>query len=172
MEKTRLLAKSQKRKNRFATEEKDPAGVLKKNPNGRVCGPNADIKELIDYEEFCGVPGHDHGDEGSAGEGLDITAPELSERLQTNHFKLLDVREPHEFQIAKIPGTTLIPLGEIAQRANELDTADDIVVYCRSGARSARAIGTLQKMGFKRLRNLQGGILAWSRDVDPSVPQY
>jgi adenylyltransferase/sulfurtransferase len=87
-------------------------------------------------------------------------------------FTLIDVREPHEYQIARIPGAKLIPLGEVMQRARELDTADDIVVHCRSGARSAKAIQQLQKLGFKRLRNLKGGVLAWSQDVDPSVPQY
>ena len=88
---------------------------LKKNPNCRVCGPNADIKEPIDYEQFCGVPGHDH-DEGSAGEKWDITAPELSERLQHNHLKLLDVREPHELQISALPNAVNIPLGAPGSR--------------------------------------------------------
>ena len=144
---------------------------LKKNPNCRVCGPNADIKELIDYEEFCGVPSHDH-DEGSAGAGLDITAPELSERLKTNHLKLLDVREPHELEISALPNAINIPLGELAGRLTELDSADEMVVFCKGGSRSARALELLASAGFKKAKNLKGGINAWAREVDGSLPLY
>ncbi|HQU35532.1 MAG TPA: molybdopterin-synthase adenylyltransferase MoeB [Anaerolineales bacterium] len=144
---------------------------LKKNPNCRVCGPNADIKELIDYEEFCGVPSHDH-DEGSAGAGLDITAPELSERLKTNHLKLLDVREPHELEISALPNAVNIPLGELAGRLTELDSADEMVVFCKGGSRSARALELLASAGFKKAKNLKGGINAWAREVDGSLPLY
>lgn len=146
--------------------------TLKKNPNCRVCGPNADIKELIDYEEFCGVPGHDHGEEGSAGEGLDITAAELAERLQTNHLKLLDVREPHELEISALPGAVNIPLGQLAARLSELDSAEEMVVFCKGGTRSARALELLASAGFKKVKNLKGGINAWAREVDPSLPIY
>lgn len=144
---------------------------LKKNPNCRVCGPNADIKELIDYEEFCGVPSHDH-DEGSAGAGLDITAPELSERFKTNHLKLLDVREPHELEISALPNAINIPLGELAGRLTELDSADEMVVFCKGGSRSARALELLASAGFKKAKNLKGGINAWAREVDGSLPLY
>ena len=144
---------------------------LKKNPNCRVCGPNADIKELIDYEEFCGVPSHDH-DEGSAGAGLDITAPELSERLKTNHLKLLDVREPHELEISALPNAINIPLGELAGRLTELDSADEMVVFCKGGSRSARALELLASAGFKKAKNHKGGINAWAREVDGSLPLY
>ena len=144
---------------------------LKKNPNCRVCGPNADIKELIDYEEFFGVPSHDH-DEGSAGAGLDITAPELSERLKTNHLKLLDVREPHELEISALPNAINIPLGELAGRLTELDSADEMVVLCKGGSRSARALELLASAGFKKAKNLKGGINAWAREVDGSLPLY
>ena len=146
---------------------------LQKDPECPVCGKNPTITKLIDYEQFCGIA---LGQEEAAVQtnGIhEITAKELKKLIdQKGKFTLVDVREPHEYQIAKIPGSKLIPLGEVPQRARELDTADDIVVHCRSGARSAKAIGVLQKMGFKRLRNLKGGILAWSQDVDPSVPQY
>jgi sulfur-carrier protein adenylyltransferase/sulfurtransferase len=145
---------------------------IRRNPKCPVCGDNPTIKELIDYDQFCGVG---RGNEESAGaQGVpEITVKELSERLQRkDKFVLVDVREPHEYQIAKIPGSRLIPLGEVAQRANELDTADDIVVHCKSGMRSAKAIKTLQQLGFKKLRNVKGGILAWSDEVDPSVPKY
>ena len=144
---------------------------LKKNPNCRVCGPNADIKELIDYEEFCGVPSHDH-DEGSAGAGLDITAPELSERMKTNHLKLLDVREPHELEISALPDAVNIPLGELAGRLSELDSADEMIVFCKGGSRSARALELLASAGFKKTKNLKGGINAWAKEVDASLPVY
>ncbi len=144
---------------------------LKKNPNCRVCGPNADIKELIDYEEFCGVPSHDH-EEGSAGAGLDITVQELSERIKTNHLKLLDVRDPHELEISALPNAKNIPLGQLAARLSELDTADEMVIFCKSGGRSARGLELLVSAGFKKVKNLKGGINAWAREVDPEVPIY
>ncbi len=144
---------------------------LKRNPNCRVCGPNADVKELIDYEEFCGVPAHDH-DEGSAGAGWDITAKELAERLKGNHLKLLDVREPHELEISALPNAVNIPLGELAQRLSELDSAEDMVVFCKRGSRAARAIEILSSAGFKKMKNLKGGINAWAEEVDTSLPVY
>ena len=144
---------------------------LKKNPNCRVCGPNADIKELIDYEEFCGVPSHDH-EEGSAGAGFDITAPELAERMKTNHLKLLDVREPHELEISALPNAVNIPLGQLAGRLSELDSADDMVVFCKGGTRSARALELLASAGFKKVKNLKGGINSWAKEVDQSLPLY
>ena len=145
---------------------------LKKNPKCRVCGPNADIKELIDYEEFCGVPGRDHADEGSAGAGWDITATELSERVKTNHLKLLDVREPHELEISALPNAVNIPLGQLAGRLTELDSAEDMVVFCKGGTRSARALELLVSAGFKKVKNLKGGINAWAKDVDEKLPIY
>jgi sulfur-carrier protein adenylyltransferase/sulfurtransferase len=145
---------------------------LKKNPKCRVCGPNADIKELIDYEEFCGVPGHDHGEEGSAGAGWDITAVELSERVKINHLKLLDVREPHELEISALPNAVNIPLGQLAGRLTELDSAEDMVVFCKGGTRSARALELLVSAGFKKVKNLKGGINAWAKEVDTKLPIY
>ena len=144
---------------------------LKKNPKCRVCGADADIKELIDYEAFCGVPGHDH-DEGSAGAGYDISAGELASRMQQNHLKLLDVREPHELQISALPGAVNIPLGTLAARLSELDSAQDMVVFCKTGTRSTRALELLASAGFKKVKNLRGGINAWAKDVDPSLPIY
>jgi len=146
---------------------------LQKDPECPVCSANPTITKLIDYEIFCGI-GLGQEEATVSTNGLkEITARDLKALIDRKEkFTLVDVREPHEYKIANIPGARLIPLGEIAQRANELDTADNIVVHCRSGARSANAIRTLQKLGFKRLSNLQGGILAWSKDVDPSVPQY
>ncbi len=144
---------------------------LKKNPKCRVCGPNADVKELIDYEEFCGVPGHDH-EEGSAGQGWDISATELAERLKHNHLKLLDVREPHELEISALSGAVNIPLGTLAARLSELDSAQEMVVFCKSGSRSTRALELLASAGFKKVKNLKGGINAWAKEVDPRLPIY
>ncbi len=144
---------------------------LKKNPNCRVCGPNADIKELIDYEEFCGVPSHDH-EEGSAGAKWDITVNELAERVKTNHLKLLDVREPHELQISALPDAKNIPLGQLAARLSELDSAEEMVIFCKSGARSARGLELLVSAGFKKVKNLKGGINAWAKEVDKNLPVY
>jgi sulfur-carrier protein adenylyltransferase/sulfurtransferase len=144
---------------------------LKKNPNCRVCGPHADIKELIDYEEFCGVPSHDH-EEGSAGATWDITVTELAERVKTNHLRLIDVREPHELEISRLPNATNIPLGQLAARLSELDSAEDMVLFCKSGARSTRALELLTSAGFKKVKNLKGGINAWAREVDKSLPIY
>ncbi len=162
---------------------------LKKNPKCRVCGPNADIKELIGYEEFCGVPGHDHGNDGSAGVGWDITATELAERLRASSvlsevegqrassalsakITLLDVREPHELEISALPNAVNVPLGQLAGRLSELDSAQDMVVLCKSGTRSARALELLVSAGFKKVKNLKGGINAWAREVDKSLPVY
>ncbi len=145
---------------------------LRKNPNCKICGPNPEVTELIDYEAFCGVPGHDHED-GSVGGGWDITATELSQRLQQgNHIHLLDVREPHELQISKLEGAELIPLGHLAARLSELDSAQEMVVFCKAGTRSARALELLVSAGFRKVKNLKGGINSWARDVDPSMPIY
>lgn len=145
---------------------------LKKNPKCRVCGPDADIKELIDYEDFCGVLMHDQ-DEGSAGQEWDISAPDLSTRLaQDPNLLLLDVREPHELQISALPGAKNISLGTLAARLSELDSARDMVVFCKAGTRSARALELLVSAGFKKVKNLKGGINAWARDVDESMPVY
>jgi len=145
---------------------------LRKNPKCRICGPDADIKELIDYEEFCGVPGSGH-DEGSAGEGWDIDAPQLASLLQGSSAPLLlDVREPHELEISWLPNATNIPLGALAARLSELDSAREMVVFCKAGTRSARALELLVSAGFKKVKNLHGGINAWARSVDTSLPIY
>ena len=142
---------------------------LAKDPDCPICGPNATIKELIDYEEFCGS----RGEEPEIAQGTpSITPKNLEARLARKDVVVVDVREPHEREIAHIPGSKLVPLNEVAARAHELPMNEDIVLYCRSGARSARALEFLQTLGFKRLWNLEGGILAWSDDVDPSVPKY
>lgn len=143
---------------------------LRKNPDCPVCGLHPTIDHLIDYEAFCGVRGQDTQIATAVPE---ITPVELKRMMDEGRpFRLVDVREPHEYDICRIPGAVLIPLGDVPARMHELDSAQEIVVHCRSGMRSARALELLQKAGFRRIRNLKGGILAWSDEVDPSVPKY
>ena len=145
---------------------------LHKNPECKVCGEHPEITALIDYEAFCGVPAHDH-DEGSAGDEWDITASQLSTRLKENPgLRLIDVREPHEREISNLEGSELIPLGQFAARLNELDSAEELVLFCKAGTRSTRALEILASAGFKKVKNLRGGINAWAIDVDPSLPIY
>ena len=145
---------------------------LRKNPRCKICGPEPEITQLIDYEAFCGVPGHDH-EEGTVGSGWDITALELAEQIKNNKpVHLLDVREPHELEISRIDAAQLIPLGQLASRLSELDTAQEMVVFCKAGTRSARALELLLSAGFRKVKNLKGGINAWAREVDPSLPIY
>jgi sulfur-carrier protein adenylyltransferase/sulfurtransferase len=143
---------------------------LHKNPACPVCGPNRTITKLIDYEEFCGI----RGEEAPAvTNGIaEITAREVKARLDHGEdLFILDVREPHEYQICNLKGK-LIPLGELPRRVHELDSSREMIVHCRSGKRSADAIQFLQKAGFKKLWNLKGGVLAWADEVDPSMPKY
>jgi adenylyltransferase/sulfurtransferase len=145
---------------------------LNKNPDCKVCGEHPEVTELIDYEEFCGIPAHDH-DEGSAGEEWDITAQELSAKLDSGvALRLIDVREPHEQEISNLEGSELIPLGQFASRLSELDSAEDIVLFCKAGTRSTRALEILASAGFKKVKNLKGGINAWAINVDESLPIY
>ena len=145
---------------------------LRKDPTCPICGENPTITELIDYEEFCGI----RGEEAPAQtvETMDeISVTQLKARMDSGEkLTLIDVREPYEVAIAKIPGAKLIPLGQIAERAGELDPNSEILLHCRSGKRSADALHILKSKGFTNLKNVTGGILAWSAEVDPSVPQY
>ncbi|CDM66173.1 ubiquitin-like small modifier protein 1 [Pyrinomonas methylaliphatogenes] len=148
---------------------------LRKDPNCPVCGPNATIKELIDYEEFCGLRGQEAAQPTEASETMEeITARELKERLDRGEsIQIIDVREPAEYEIARLPGAKLIPLKEVVNRMGEIDPHRETVVHCKSGVRSAKAIEALKRAGFSgRLLNLKGGITAWSDEVDPSVPKY
>jgi sulfur-carrier protein adenylyltransferase/sulfurtransferase len=143
---------------------------LKKNPDCPLCGKNRTITKLIDYEEFCGI----RGEEAPAmTDGIqEITPTELKARQDRgDKLFILDVREPHEYQICNLNGK-LIPLGELPRRVNELDSSVEMVVHCRSGKRSADAIHFLQTAGFKKLLNLKGGVLAWADEVDPRMPKY
>jgi len=143
---------------------------LRKDPGCPVCGENPTVTKLIDYVQFCGI----RGEEAPVitTNVPEITPKDLKARLDRgDDLFILDVREPHEYQICNLHGH-LIPLGELASRASELDSSREIVAHCRSGARSANAVQFLQKAGFKKIWNLKGGILAWSDEVDPSVPKY
>jgi sulfur-carrier protein adenylyltransferase/sulfurtransferase len=145
---------------------------LRKNPNCKVCGPNPEITHLIDYEAFCGVPGHDHEGE-TTGSDWDIQPRDLERRLKAGEpIRLIDVREPVELQVARLPGEELIPLGELAANLHKLDSSQEIVLFCKSGGRSNRALELLLSAGFRKVKNLRGGINAWSREVDPEVPLY
>jgi molybdopterin/thiamine biosynthesis adenylyltransferase/rhodanese-related sulfurtransferase/molybdopterin converting factor small subunit len=147
---------------------------LRKDPACPVCGEHATIKELIDYEEFCGLrpPAPEEAQEERKME--EITASQLKERLDRgDDLQVIDVREPNEYEIARLPGTKLIPLAQVTSRMSEIDPARETIVHCKGGVRSAKAIAALTEAGFKgKLVNLKGGIAAWSDEVDPSVPKY
>jgi molybdopterin/thiamine biosynthesis adenylyltransferase/rhodanese-related sulfurtransferase/molybdopterin converting factor small subunit len=150
---------------------------LRKDPACPVCGENPTVKELIDYEQFCGLRPQPQAVQTNAeteGRMEEITATELKQRIDRgDDLQIIDVREPNEYDIARIPGAALIPLGQVTQRMGEIDEGRETVVHCKGGVRSARAIEALTRSGFKgKLLNLKGGITAWSDDVDPSVPKY
>jgi molybdopterin/thiamine biosynthesis adenylyltransferase/rhodanese-related sulfurtransferase/molybdopterin converting factor small subunit len=143
---------------------------LRRNPECPVCGDHPTITKLIDYQEFCGIPNQVHEETPMNGE---IDPVEVKSKMDRgDRFVLLDVREPHEYQICNIPQAKLIPLGDLPKRVNELNSADEIIAHCKSGMRSAKAVDFLKQAGFKKVRNMKGGILAWSDKVDPSVPKY
>jgi adenylyltransferase/sulfurtransferase len=144
---------------------------VRKNPECPVCGANPMVKELIDYNQFCGIRGEE-SETSTTAKIPEIQPEELKRRLDAREdIFVLDVREPHEYQIVNIKGH-LIPLGDLPTRIHELDSSQEIVVHCKSGARSAKAVDFLRKSGFKRASNLTGGILAWADRVDPSLPRY
>jgi adenylyltransferase/sulfurtransferase len=142
---------------------------LRKNPDCPACGKHRTVTKLIDYDEFCGIRGEEKPVTGGISE---IQVEELKRRLDAKEdVFVLDVREPHEYQICNIGGH-LIPLGDLPRRVNELDSSREIVAHCRSGVRSAKAVDFLQQAGFKKVHNLAGGILAWADRIDPKMPKY
>jgi adenylyltransferase/sulfurtransferase len=145
---------------------------LRRNPECPACGDHPTITKLIDYQEFCGIPHQEPAPVTPTSKEGEISPIELKQIDRGDDFLLLDVREPHEFQIARIPGGKLIPLGDLPKRVNELDSSVEIVAHCRSGVRSGKACDFLRQAGFKKVKNLTGGILAWSDQVDPTVPKY
>ncbi len=142
---------------------------LRKNPDCPVCGTHPTVTKLIDYNQFCGI----RGEEAPVTTNVPAIAPqELKRRLDAGEdIFVLDVREPHEYQICNINGY-LIPLGDLPKRVSELDSSREIVAHCRSGVRSAKAVDFLRQAGFKKVKNLTGGILAWADKVDPKMPKY
>ena len=148
---------------------------LRKNAECPVCGDHPTITKLIDYHQFCGVPQPNAAapvEESKVNEG-EIDVVELKQKMDRgDKFVLIDVREPHEYKICNLPGAKLIPLGEFPQHVGEFDKDADIVIHCRSGMRSAKACNVLRQAGFQHVRNVVGGILAWSDKVDPSMPKY
>ena len=142
---------------------------LRKNPDCPACGKHPTVTKLIDYNEFCGIRGEEAPVEAGVPE---IQVEELKRRLDAGEdLFVLDVREPHEYQICNINGH-LIPLGELPRRVHELDSSREIVAHCRSGVRSAKAVNFLRQAGFKKVHNLAGGILAWADRVDHTMPKY
>jgi adenylyltransferase/sulfurtransferase len=146
--------------------------TLRKDPDCPVCGTHPTVTRLIDYEQFCGI--RPAAPEPSAAESAtDITSLGLKERVDSgDRLTIVDVREPNEYQINRIPGSVLIPLGDIPKRYHELDPDEAIVVHCKSGVRSAKAADFLRSVGFKDVKNLKGGILDWIDKVDPTQPKY
>jgi adenylyltransferase/sulfurtransferase len=146
---------------------------VRKHPKCPLCGPNPTITSLIDYEQFCGVRGAEPAPSATAADGDAITPQELKALLDRGQApRILDVRNPEEIAICRIAGSTVIPLPELGGRLAELDRSEELIVHCKSGVRSAKAIVLLREAGFTRLKNLSGGILAWIKDVDPSLPSY
>jgi len=143
---------------------------LRKNPDCPACGAHPTVTKLIDYNEFCGIRGEE---KPTVETGIpEMQVEELKRRLDKgDDLFVLDVREPHEYQICNLGGY-LIPLGDLPKRVNELDSSREIVAHCRSGVRSGKAVAFLQQAGFKKIHNLAGGILAWADKVDPKMPKY
>jgi adenylyltransferase/sulfurtransferase len=138
---------------------------LAKDPDCPVCGSNPTIRELFDYNEYCTPAGASSSEE--------MTAVELKGLMDQGRAPtIVDVREAFEADLCRIPGAKLIPLGELPRRLDELDPQSEIVVHCKMGSRSARAVAILREKGFVNARNLSGGILAWIDEVDPALPRY
>ena len=146
---------------------------LRRDPDCPVCGDSPTVTELIDYEQFCGVTPAAPAADSPAAADDDATVEQLKARIDgRDGVFILDVREPQEYQICAIPGSTLIPLGELPSRLHELEGRGEMIVHCKSGARSAKAVRLLRDAGFARAKNLRGGILRWIDAVDPSLPKY
>ena len=145
---------------------------LRKDPNCPVCGEHPTITELIDYEQFCGIRGEEI-EQKDLGSEWEITPQALDNRMRTgDDLVILDVRNPEEVQISRISGSILIPLGELPERVAELNTSDQIVVHCKMGGRSSKAVEFLRSVGFRKVKNLVGGINAWAEEVDTTMAKY
>jgi sulfur-carrier protein adenylyltransferase/sulfurtransferase len=145
---------------------------VRRNPKCPMCGDRPTITQLIDYDQFCGIRGQETP-QVTATPLAEITVLELKQRLDRgDKLFILDVRNPEEFQICRLPGSILLPLPELAQRMGELAKDQEMVVHCKSGMRSAKAIAFLKQQGFQKLMNLKGGILAWADQIDRDMPKY
>ncbi len=146
---------------------------LRKNPDCIACSDHPILTELVDYEQFCGMPMHDHQGATPASNEWDVTPIELKQQWDANpNLSVIDVREPHEWEIVHIERAQLIPLGSLAAHMHELDSTQEIVLLCKGGERSMRAVELLRGAGFRKLKKLKGGIVAWAEEVDPSLPIY
>jgi adenylyltransferase/sulfurtransferase len=144
---------------------------LRRDPKCPLCGDNPTVKELIDYNQFCGIPDQPEEPDENPDE---VDVQEMKRALDNPDLGIavVDVREADEFEIAKVEGTTLVPLSQIEQRFTELDANQTIYLHCKAGVRSLKALGFLRKQGFKYLKSVKGGISAWSEEIDPNVPKY
>jgi adenylyltransferase/sulfurtransferase len=144
---------------------------LRRDPKCPICGDNPTVKELIDYNQFCGIPDQPEEPDENPDE---VDVQEMKRALDHPDLGIavVDVREPDEFEIAKVEGTTLVPLSQIEQRFTELDANQTIYLHCKAGVRSLKALGFLREQGFKYLKSVKGGISAWSEEIDPNVPKY
>jgi adenylyltransferase/sulfurtransferase len=146
---------------------------VRRNPKCPMCGDQPTITKLIDYEQFCGIRGQEAPAPATADNQWETTVEELKRRLDRHEdVFILDVRNPEEYQICRIPGSTLLPLPQLAQRFRELDPEREIIVHCKSGMRSIKAVNFLREQGFRNIKNLKGGILAWADRIDPTMPKY
>jgi len=142
---------------------------LMKDPDCPICGRNPTIKSLIDYDAFCGLG---RGEAESLSEQNEITVTELKRLIDKGGVNLIDVREPHEYEICRIQGSKLIPVSEVPNRVNEFNLTTEYIFHCHTGVRSAWAVSLLRQLGFKKVKNLKGGIDAWADEVDSSIPRY
>ena len=146
---------------------------VRRNPKCPLCGDHPTITKLIDYEQFCGIRGEEPASAPVSNNQWETTVEELKRRLDRHdNVFILDVRNPEEYQICRIPGSTLIPLPELPRRFQELDRNRELIVHCKSGMRSLKATQFLRQQGFSNVKNLKGGILAWADKIDPTVPKY
>jgi adenylyltransferase/sulfurtransferase len=143
---------------------------LRKDPDCPVCGTNPSIRELRELAQYC-TPIRQHDEDTVSSDDISVT--ELKARMDAGTPpRIIDVREPHEYQICSIPGAQLIPAAQLTSRLSEYDPLEEVVVHCRSGVRSAQAVMMMRERGFHHARNLKGGVLAWVDEVDPSQPKY
>ncbi len=146
---------------------------LRKSPQCPICGPQRTITELIDYNEFCGVnPARSAAQNEAGGVEWEITPEELKQRVTSGGVKVVDVREPHEYEICHLPNAKLVPLSELLTRANEFDSSDEMVLYCHHGVRSRDAVEFMKGAGFRKIKSLRGGIDAWAEKIDQTMPRY